>query len=102
MNKQKNYFNANVVKKYNLKTNYASVSAISKIFNAQQNDQLKMTPRLGESNFNPSHFQKINVMTSSSIISVDVAATFSKPVVVMIHTRQHHGLFEYYDSGSIK
>lgn len=75
VNKQKIFFNANIVKKYNLKTNHASVSTINDIFKAQQNDQLKMTPRLGESNLNPTHFQKMNVMTSSSVVSVDVAAT---------------------------
>lgn len=81
LNKDEIYFNQNIVDKYNLPTNYASIKPIVEIFNAQVNDRLRMTPYLGEQNLDPDHFSKMRVMTSSCLMSKDVATTleyFSK------------------------
>lgn len=75
LNKDTIYFSDAIVKKYNLKANYASVVPIKEFFNAQKNDALMMTPKLGQKNLDPNHFAKMKVMTSSSVISNDVAAT---------------------------
>lgn len=47
-------------------------NTIKNIFNVQKEDLLKMTPKLGEINLEPSHFQKMKVTTSSNLMSVNM------------------------------
>lgn len=106
LNKDFVYFNENIVKKYNLRTNYASIKPILEIFNAQSNDLLRMTPRSGEHNLDPDHFLKMRVATSTFLLRVDVATTqqrdniFIKQAVVMNLSKPPPALCIYYENGS--
>lgn len=71
---KKFYLDETLVKKYNLPSNEITLTPIREVFNLDQKDTLKLCPYLKESSITPSHFEKMNVSLSVSLLNKSVAS----------------------------
>lgn len=65
--------NNSLVQEYNLPFNKVSISPIQQVYEIDNDDIIKLCPRLKEKVLNPSHFDKMNVGISVALINHDVS-----------------------------
>jgi len=67
------HLNETLVQKYNLPCNEISIIPVREVFTLDQKDTLKICPHLKENVLTPSHFDKMNVALSVSLLNNSVS-----------------------------
>lgn len=67
------YFDEHIVKEYNLKCDHVRSSDFFDMYKLQENDELKLAPKLRPHVLDPNTFQKMNVPVATNLIGSNVS-----------------------------